>query len=345
MRSFLIVSLLCLLSSLWMYGQDTLPDFSVSTKGKELVTVRWKQGVKKVTQVTIQRSYDSLKHFKTIYTVPDLKAPAFTYTDAKAPTAFMYYRLFILLDSGRFLFTPSQQPTWDTMRVAVKPPPAVPPSPTAGAAAGKKPLPPSNTGSSALQPPQKSNIAATSTAKDSIATIQPVTAGKPPPPAQPQKTEPAAQAPAKEAAKATPVMEKRIIIKKRDTIVGAIPESRLKAFADSLITKTKDTFILRYRDTLLIKPFVPKEVFKASAFIFTDKDGNIQVQLPDIATKKYSVDFFDEKGRLLYSIGQVRESPILIDKANFLQAGWYLFELKEEGLLKEKNRFYIPREF
>ena len=41
----------------------------------------------------------------------------------------------------------------------------------------------------------------------------------------------------------------------------------------------------------------------------------------------------------------VKESYITLDKANFLHAGWFWFELYEEGKLKEKHRFYIPKDF
>jgi len=34
-----------------------------------------------------------------------------------------------------------------------------------------------------------------------------------------------------------------------------------------------------------------------------------------------------------------------LDKANFLHAGWFRFELYENGQLKEKHRFYIPKDF
>jgi hypothetical protein len=141
-----------------------------------------------------------------------------------------------------------------------------------------------------------------------------------------------------------PATEKQITLKRRDTIAGKIPESRLRIYIDSIVTKTKDTFVLRYNDTLVIKPFVPKEVFRPSTYIFTDREGNVIIQLPEYAVKKYSVDLFDEKGRRLFTIEQIVESPLTIDKVNFLQSGWYRFELKEDGKIKEKNKFFIPKD-
>jgi hypothetical protein len=36
---------------------------------------------------------------------------------------------------------------------------------------------------------------------------------------------------------------------------------------------------------------------------------------------------------------------LLLDKANFMQAGWYLFEIYEDGKLLEKNKLFINRDF
>jgi hypothetical protein len=41
----------------------------------------------------------------------------------------------------------------------------------------------------------------------------------------------------------------------------------------------------------------------------------------------------------------VKEVQLVLDKADFIHAGWFSFDLFEDGKLKEKNRFYIPKEF
>jgi len=36
---------------------------------------------------------------------------------------------------------------------------------------------------------------------------------------------------------------------------------------------------------------------------------------------------------------------LTLDKSNFIHAGWFKFELYEDGQLKEKNKLLIPKDF
>jgi hypothetical protein len=95
----------------------------------------------------------------------------------------------------------------------------------------------------------------------------------------------------------------------------------------------------------LIKPFVPKEVYKVSNYIFTAKDGNINISLPDATTKKYSVKFLELDSSPVFDLKEIRAAFLIVDKTNFVHSGWFRFELFEDGKLKEKNRLFIPKDF
>lgn len=82
--------------------------------------------------------------------------------------------------------------------------------------------------------------------------------------------------------------------------------------------------------------------WKPSNYIYTTADGNVNVKLPDAPKKKYSIKFFEANGAPLYEIDQVTEPFLLIEKAIFLHAGWFNFEIFEDSKLLEKWNFYIP---
>lgn len=332
------------------YGQDTLPNFTVTTKGNGSISIRWKNTFKKISQISIQRSHDSSRNFKTLLNVSDPRVSPYTYVDAKAPTPYMFYRLFIVIDSNTFLFSPTKRAYWDTLRSVPtdkKTLTAVPsiPTPATQKMDSLKAISSKNI-TTIINPTENNSKTSVSNdnntlEKNNLRTSDPKIIPS-------EKTDPLITDSVKTTTviKHTPLpaTEKQITIKRRDTIAGKIPESKLRNFIDSIVTKTKDTFVLRYNDTLVIKPFVPKEVYRPSTSIFTDREGNVLIQLPDYAVKKYSVDLFDEKGRRLFTIEQIMESPLTIDKVNFLQSGWYRFELKEDGKMKEKNKFFIPKD-
>lgn len=84
--------------------------------------------------------------------------------------------------------------------------------------------------------------------------------------------------------------------------------------------------------------------FIASRYIYTGKDNNIIIDLPDANILKYSIKFFDENDKPVFEISKVTETYLIIEKVNFMHSGWFYFKLYESGVIKEKNQFYIPKE-
>lgn len=224
-------------------AQDTLPKFSVKNVGNNRIIVSWKNNYQLVKQISIQRSADSLKNYKTILSVPDPMNKENGYADTKAPADNMFYRLFIVLDGSMFVFSNSKRPSIDTAKVAAE-------------EEQKKMLDPFS-----------------------------VDVNKP---------------------------AKNI-------------DSTLKA--NGLDTKNRPNI------------FVP------SMYVYTARDGNIHLNLPDIETKKYSIKFYDENDNFLFELKNFKEQSLILDKTTFYHAGWFKFELFVDEKLKEKHKFFIEKEF
>lgn len=79
-----------------------------------------------------------------------------------------------------------------------------------------------------------------------------------------------------------------------------------------------------------------------SNYIYTTADGNVNIKLPDAPQKKYSVKFYESNGTFLFDIDQVKAPFLILEKAIFMHAGWFNFEIFEEGKLKEKWNLFIP---
>jgi len=97
-------------------AQGVLPKFSVTNAGKNRIIIGWVNNYPVTKQISIQRSHDSLKNYKTILSVTDPTAIQNGFADTKAPNDHMYYRLFINLDKGQFFFTEVKKP--DTSKLA-----------------------------------------------------------------------------------------------------------------------------------------------------------------------------------------------------------------------------------
>jgi hypothetical protein len=115
----IILSLFIFTSAFAHAQQDSLPAFSVVNKGNNRTVISWNNNFKQLTQISIQRSADSLSNFKTILTVPDPNNKQNGYLDSKAPGDKMFYRLYILVGGANFIVTKSKRPTNDSIRLAL----------------------------------------------------------------------------------------------------------------------------------------------------------------------------------------------------------------------------------
>jgi hypothetical protein len=111
-RSFLLIIVLIAASTI-SFGQDTLPKFTVTNAGGNRNIIGWVNTYGLVKQISVQRSFDSLTNFKTILNVADPNSRQNGFADTKAPNSQMFYRLFIVLGQGQFLFSASKRPEVD----------------------------------------------------------------------------------------------------------------------------------------------------------------------------------------------------------------------------------------
>lgn len=82
-------------------------------------------------------------------------------------------------------------------------------------------------------------------------------------------------------------------------------------------------------------------VFVPSDHVFSDKKGNIIINLPGAENKKYSIVFKDDRDREVLRIKQVKESNLILERANFYKSGWYFFEIYEGDTLYEKHKVQL----
>ncbi|MEO7982886.1 MAG: hypothetical protein ABI688_02270 [Bacteroidota bacterium] len=215
-----------------LHAQDTLPKFSVKNVGNERIIMGWVNNYSNVKQISIQRSFDSLTGYKTILSVTDPTAQQNGFVDTKATNDHMFYRLYIMLDKGIFLFSDAKKPVLD--------------------------------------------LSFTTNFPNGTGNLTEIDPGNSP--------------------------------------------------------------------NLINKPYLAG--FVPSLYVYTYRDGYVRVSLPaNDKPKKYSIKFFEEDDSFLFELKDVKEKTFKIDKTNFYHAGWFKFELYEDGKLFEKHKFYLEKDF
>ena len=296
----------CLAVGVAVRAQDTLPRFTAIARAPGKILISWRNKYPVVSQISIQRSSDSLKYFTTLITVPDPKLPENGAVDNKADHPNYYYRLFVVLDNGQYFFSQSKRPTSTVNE-----------TPAAIAADKVEDDPPG------IRADTRVLYMAPANDKEKTGIKSPAAIHK-----LPELS-----------------LSNTVYIRKGDSLLGQLSGSRIQSYRDSIIRRTKDTLVFVDGDTLLIHPFVAKEVYKASSYVYAGKQGNIHVMLPDAPQKHFAVKFFDENKRLLFELSEIRDPALIVDKTNFQHSGWFYFELYDGDQLKEKNKFFIPKEF
>jgi len=343
MRLFFALFLYSVLILPYAKAQDTLPGFSASLKSNGKVLISWRNGYSAVNQISIQRSPDSLRNFTTLITVPDPRIPENGFVDSKANGTKMFYRIFILFPNSKYMFTKSRRAALEP----VEPPLIV-----------LKPVSKDKAKLSSVQPAPKQIIPGGDSAKLSVV--------KPP---EEEKyvilpkidnsriyymmdnssvKKPFISNPGK-IKEPTMEVKKILFVKRRDSVIMLLAGIQVRRFSDSLVKQTKDTLLFVNADTLQINPYIevfkePKEVYKISPYVFTTKDGNVSIILPDCSRKKYFVAFYETDSTQVLEVKDIKDPLLIIDKTNFGHSGWFRFELYEDGKLKEKNKLLIPRE-
>ena len=118
-KSILILPLVFCFS-LHSMAQDTLPKVTVSQLGRK-VLVSWYNPFTSITNIHIQRSYDSLRNFTTIGSVINVEAQSNGFVDTKEflPSN-QFYRLFISFSGGTYIFSDSHRPAPDTVNMPLE---------------------------------------------------------------------------------------------------------------------------------------------------------------------------------------------------------------------------------
>lgn len=78
-----------------------------------------------------------------------------------------------------------------------------------------------------------------------------------------------------------------------------------------------------------------------SIYVYTNAQGNVNVSLPQPKEHHYEIRFYNSDDQFIFNLKNIERPLLILDKSNFLRAGWYHYELYDNDKLMEKWKFYI----
>jgi hypothetical protein len=269
-KLYFLFTLCSLLTAGSLFGQATLPDFTLkNTNGK--ISIFWLNDYKKpVKGISVQRSYDSTKNFFSIASILNPQNSVNGFTDSMPPYNKMYYRLFIGFDTGVYLLTPSKRPELNTVI-------------------------------------------------DYTRLIQEINALY---------------------EKNIRLQEEKVKLQK-ELAEALAAKNKNKAPAKNVKNKPA---VKKPSITEVSEDIISQVITFPSKRIFTDKDNNVIARLFNVKENKYVIRFLTEDYKLLFEIKTPPDDYFVIEKVNFIRAGWYQFEIYKNDFLLEENKFHISKE-
>lgn len=288
-NSFTTLVLICLVLGIRAAAQNPLPDFNIDNKGDGRVVISWQNPYSNLIQLAVQRSYDSLKRFSTVYSATSPELPQNGFSDKITPGVRVYYKIFYVMVGGTYYFSNSKLANTVAQQVTIT------------TAASRRDL----LDESLLKKVTAENLLT-----------------------NPDLYEP----------------QRLYTVLVNDAPFQEMFTIQLKYFRDSILTRTRDTLMQVSNDTILVKQFVPPFEVRGSQYVYIDKQGYVVVNLPDAATKRYDLVLMEEDETPVLELKQIKEPFFMIDKSNFYHAGMYKFVLWENGRMKERNKFLLPKD-
>lgn len=90
--------------------------------------------------------------------------------------------------------------------------------------------------------------------------------------------------------------------------------------------------------------FLTDNAKNRSLHVYTEKGNYLVISLPNAKQHHYKLIIYDKSNTMLFETGRITETRLILEKVNFATAGFYKYELFENGKLIERNRFYIEED-
>ena len=133
------------------------------------------------------------------------------------------------------------------------------------------------------------------------------------------------------------IVVKTVVEKVIDTI-EVLPK---KDLIESVLPIKENNSITNFSINLFPEKVVQESNLTTNPYLYVSKENNLMLIIPETHKRKFQLQVWMEDGTPIFSMKNIKDAQLLIDKSNFIYSGWFKYEISEGEQLKEKGKFLI----
>lgn len=123
--------------------------------------------------------------------------------------------------------------------------------------------------------------------------------------------------------------------------VDSAAVSSKKELVEPRYTISENAAFTNFSINIFTEKWDQQSNLKSSPFLFVDKNNNLMLMLPETHKRKFQLKVWRNDGTSIFTMKNIKDAHLLIDKSNFIFSGWFIYEILEGENLKEKGKILI----
>lgn len=145
----------------------------------------------------------------------------------------------------------------------------------------------------------------------------------------------------KEAKPIAPNTNEVVVKTSAEKIIDPIEILPKKELIESVLPIKENSSITNFTINIFTEKVEQESKLTTNPYLYVSKENNLMLIIPETHKRKFHLQVWKEDGTPIFSMKNIKDAQLLIDKSNFIYSGWFKYEISEGEQLKERGKFLI----
>ncbi|MEY2595326.1 MAG: hypothetical protein RI965_598 [Bacteroidota bacterium] len=139
----------------------------------------------------------------------------------------------------------------------------------------------------------------------------------------------------------SPPINEFVVNTAAEKIIDSIEILPKKDLIESVLPIKENNTTTNFSINLFTEKVIQESKLTTNPYLYVSKDNNLMLIIPETHKRKFQLQVWREDGTHIFSMKNIKDAQLLIDKSNFIYSGWFKYEISEGEQLKERGKFLI----